>query len=200
MLPPSTRTVEGPVQPRSSLPRHISTPLPYLAPSPKPIFFTPGMMAMHWHLLSNSIGIPCSGVPITSSRTSAARRARLTGLLAAVKIAAESASAKTRRRVMLGSSQACELSNHATTFLVILVLYKLLPQPIPAGPSPAPDPRPASHQAFPFLANASRVTGTPATYNQRPCAGGKVQEPKRGEELGRRWRAESCPRLARNSG
>src|SRR5262249_32876505 len=53
--PPSTITVDGPLQPWPV--RQTRIPLPYLAPTINPAFFTPGMIPTHCALPRISSGI-----------------------------------------------------------------------------------------------------------------------------------------------
>src|ERR1700733_3971295 len=81
MLPPSTRAISGPLQP--PLTRHVTTPLPYLAPTIKPARFRLGIMPTHCAFSKRSSGIPRSLAPMISLRTAADSRMCFSGLLSA---------------------------------------------------------------------------------------------------------------------
>src|SRR5215471_13531147 len=74
MLPPSTITVDGPLQPWPV--RQTRIPLPYLAPTINPAFFTPGMIPTHWAFPRISSGIPLSGALMISCITVVASEKR----------------------------------------------------------------------------------------------------------------------------
>src|SRR5437588_4367889 len=67
-LPPSTLTPAGADQPPPDL-RQTMKPRPYLAPTMKAPFLTPGITTTQAALASKSCGIPLSGVPIISPKT-----------------------------------------------------------------------------------------------------------------------------------
>src|SRR6266481_6440197 len=74
-LPPSTLSPAGADQPRPGL-RQTMKPRPYLAPTTKAPFFTPGTTTTQAALPSKSCGMPLSGAPIMSLRTLAAASSR----------------------------------------------------------------------------------------------------------------------------
>src|SRR5580693_4729896 len=77
MLPPSTRTVEGALQPAPV--RHTTSPFPYFAPTIKPARFRSGITPTQVAFSSRSRGMPRSFAFMISLNTSADVAIRFSG-------------------------------------------------------------------------------------------------------------------------